>query len=225
VRLHVYYGGSFDPVHRGHLAIACAVRDALDARVWLVPAADPPHKTNTFAPSEARAALLDLAVAGQAGLHVDRSELQRAGPSYTVDTLRGLRAAAGAAQPIAWLVGGDSLRQLDRWHDWRGLFEVGHVLAVERPGRAIDLEALERDCPDLHRELALRWRQAGALRDSPSGGYAGLALPRLQQESSTQVRARIAEDGAWQALVPEPVARHIEQHGLYGARPRAPGSL
>ena len=84
--LRVFYGGSFDPVHNGHLAVARAARDALDARVLLVPAGDPPHKSDTCASAEQRARMLDLAIEGEPGLAVDRRELLRAGPSYTVDT-------------------------------------------------------------------------------------------------------------------------------------------
>ena len=121
--LRVFYGGSFDPVHNGHLAIARAARDALHAEVALLPARDPPHKAATHADAEQRAQLLELAIEGEPGLHVDRRELQRAGPSYTVDTLAGLRAELGGAAPLAWLIGADSLLQLHTWHRWREVFD------------------------------------------------------------------------------------------------------
>ena len=130
-RLLVCYGGTFDPVHNGHLAVACAARDVLDADVALVPAHDPPHKGRTRADAAQRAAMLDLALADESGLSVDRRELLRAGPSYTVDTLDELRVELGEDVPIAWLIGADSLLQLHTWHRWRELFECAHMVAVQ----------------------------------------------------------------------------------------------
>ena len=123
-RLRICYGGSFDPVHNGHLAVARAARDVFAADVWMLPAGDPPHKATTHADAEQRAAMLALALANEAGIALDRRELQRAGPSYTVDTLRELRSEWGPHAPIAWLIGADSLLQLHTWHRWRELFDV-----------------------------------------------------------------------------------------------------
>ena len=105
-QLLVCYGGTFDPVHNGHLAVARAARDALDARVALLPAHDPPHKGPTRADATQRAAMLDLAIAGEPGLSVDRRELLRAGPSYSFDTLGELRArqAEHAAEVVEVLL-------------------------------------------------------------------------------------------------------------------------
>ena len=101
VTLRVCYGGTFDPVHNGHLAVARAARDALQAQVFLLPAADPPHKGPTQANAQQRARMLDLALAGETGLKVDRRELYREGPSYTIDTLLELRAELGDEVPLA----------------------------------------------------------------------------------------------------------------------------
>jgi nicotinate-nucleotide adenylyltransferase len=215
VKLLACYGGSFDPVHLGHLAIARAVRDQLDAEVALVPAADPPHKTHTHADARARADMLELAIAGEPGLRVDRRELLRDGPSYTVDTLRMIRAEQGPYRPIAWVVGGDSLLQLDRWHRWKELFAHGHVLAVERPGAPLDAATVERVANTVHRGIEFRRRAPPALADAPAGGYAVLALPELREESSTEVRRRIAAGEDWEGLVPPAVAAHIRREGLY----------
>jgi len=114
--LHLVYGGTFDPIHCGHLAIACAARDALGCTVRLMPAGDPPHRAAPGADAETRAAMVALAIEGMAGLMLDRSELDRGGRSYTVDTLAGLRDTLGPSAPIAWLVGADSLLGLTAWH-------------------------------------------------------------------------------------------------------------
>ena len=212
------YGGTFDPVHNGHLAIARGVRDALDCEVRLVPAADPPHKGPTHADAAQRAAMLDLAVEGDAGLRVDRRELHRAGPSYTVDTLRGLRAELGPHVPIAWMIGSDSLFELDTWHRWRELFALAHVLAVGRPGARMDAAAIAAHAPAVHAEIAPRWRLPAQLHALPAGGFAEFRMAAERPESSTELRRRISGgDPAWRDWVPAPVAAYIAQRGLYGA--------
>ncbi|HEY1070296.1 MAG TPA: nicotinate-nucleotide adenylyltransferase [Thermomonas sp.] len=213
--LRVFYGGSFDPVHLGHLAVARAARDVLGAEVALVPARDPPHKDATHADADQRAALLDLAVAGEPGLRVDRRELHRAGPSYTVDTLAGLRAESGPAAPLAWLVGADSLLQLHTWHRWRDLFALAHVIAVQRPGAEIDAARLRAEAPAVLAELDQRWLPPAALADSPCGGFALLPLSELRPESSTELRRRIAAGEPWRDWVPAAVAARIDALQLY----------
>jgi nicotinate-nucleotide adenylyltransferase len=215
-RLLVCYGGTFDPVHNGHLAIARGARDALAARVALLPAHDPPHKAATRATAAQRAEMLELAVAGEPGLAVDRRELARSGPSYSVDTLAGLRSSLGPAAPIAWLVGTDSLLQLHTWHRWRELFRLAHVLAVPRPGAAVDARRLAAQAPEVLAEIDGRWLPPAAMADSPCGGFALLPLAELRPESSTELRRRIAAgEAGWQAWVPPAVAAYIRRHGLY----------
>ncbi|MGO4550349.1 nicotinate-nucleotide adenylyltransferase [Lysobacter sp. 2RAF19] len=211
------YGGTFDPVHTGHLFIARAVRDALHADVHLLPAADPPHKGPTHADAAQRAHMLDLGIEGESGLVVDRRELRRAGPSYTVDTLRELRAEYGPHAPLVWMVGGDSVFELDTWHRWRELFELGHLLAIDRPGAPIDQEALAARAPAVHAELAPRWCVPAQLHALPAGGFAQFRLGAERPESSTELRRRIATgDPRWEDWVPAPVAAFIRQSGLYG---------
>jgi nicotinate-nucleotide adenylyltransferase len=135
--LRILYGGTFDPVHDGHLGVARHARDALDAEVRLMPAADPPHKGPTHATAAQRAAMLHLAVAGESGLRVDLRELERHCPSYTVDTLRALRAEVGPSQPWAILVGADSFCSLDSWSRWRELFDLAHIVVAARAGSAL----------------------------------------------------------------------------------------
>lgn len=210
--LLLFYGGTFDPVHDGHLAIARAARDALDCMVRLVPAADPPHRAPPGADAIQRAAMLDLAIAGEPRLCVDRRELLRDGPSYTVETLRGLRADYGAQAPIAWLVGADSLIGLPTWREWQALFGLAHFVVAERPG--FDLDAALP--PVLAEALADRWTGAAPdLRANPAGRVFRLRQP-LHAGSATDVRDRIAAGDAWEPLVPVAVAGHIRRHGLYG---------
>lgn len=136
--LRVFYGGTFDPVHAGHLAMAEAAAQALGVPVRLMPAADPPHRAVPGADARHRAAMLDLAVQGQPMLRVDRRELLRAGRSYTIHTLHEQRAQYGADAPLAFLIGADSLRTLHTWKDWRALLEGAHLVVAERPGSPLD---------------------------------------------------------------------------------------
>jgi nicotinate-nucleotide adenylyltransferase len=215
LKARVLYGGTFDPVHNGHLAIARAVRDALDAEVHLVPAADPPHKGDTHADAEQRATMLELAVAGEPGLKVDRRELRRCGPSWTLDTLLELRAEVGPRAPLVWLVGSDSLLQLHTWHRWRELFDHAHILAVQRPGSALDSEWIEHRAPAVHARIAPGWRDATALPRSPAGGFAVFTLGQLREESSTELRRRIRSGEPWRNWVPDAVADYIIENRLY----------
>jgi nicotinate-nucleotide adenylyltransferase len=216
--LRIHYGGTFDPVHLGHLAIARAARDQLQVAVRLLPAADPPHRAPPGADAEQRAQMLALAIGDEPGLLLDRRELERAArqpgvPSYTVDTLRELRAELGPHQPIAWLVGADSLLGLTGWHQWEALFGLAHFIVADRPG-----SPLEQDLPPaLAAALEGRWaRHERELLGSPAGCVLRLQAP-LREESASAVRQRIAAGGDWQALLPAVVADYIAQRGLYGA--------
>lgn len=214
-RLRVCYGGTFDPVHNGHLAIARTARDALDADVFLLPARDPPHKAETRADAAQRAEMLALAIAGEPGLALDLRELDRSGPSYSVDTLAELRCELGPDAPIAWLVGADSLRQLHTWHRWRDLFGHAHILVVERPGADIAPDPLREAAPEVADEVRRRLRAPARLADSPAGGIAVLPLPGLRPESSTELRRRIRAGEPWETWVPATVAAYIVSQGLY----------
>ncbi|RMH91164.1 nicotinate-nucleotide adenylyltransferase [Lysobacter pythonis] len=213
--LRIQYGGSFDPVHEGHLAVARAARDALAAGVWLMPAGDPPHKGPTAVDAARRREMLALAVAGEPGLAVDERELRREGPSYTIDTLIELRAGLGTDAPLAILVGADSFLALPGWRRWYELAGFAHLVIAERPGSGFDPAALP---PELAAFAAGRWAAAaGELARTPTGLLYRLALP-LRPESSSELRRRIAgHDPRWREWVPPAVADYIVRHRLYGA--------
>ena len=212
--LQLFYGGTFDPVHNGHLAIAAAARDELECVVRLMPAADPPHRAAPGANAVQRARMLDLAVMDEPGLRVDRRELEREGPSYTIDTLRQLRAELGPDRPLALLVGADSFIGLPNWHEWQELFAYTHFIVAQRPGTPLD-----GDLPQaLVAEMQGRWAEAaGDIRGLPAGKVLCLRQP-LHTGSATQVRRLIAAGSPWQHLVPAAVARFILDEGLYSER-------
>ncbi len=212
--LHCFYGGTFDPVHLGHLAIARAARDQLQATIRLMPASDPPHRPAPGATAEQRLQMLALAVHGEPGLVVDRRELDRSGPSYSVETLRELRQTLGPLQPLALLVGADSFVGLPTWHQWRRLFDLAHFVVAERPGVSLDQQLPA----ELQQVVSRRWASASSqLHEQPAGLVFRLRHP-LQPESASQLRALVASGGQWKPLVPAPVADFIEAHALYTAR-------
>ena len=214
--LRVLYGGTFDPVHLGHVAVARTARDALDAEVAFMPAADPPHRAPPGAPAADRAAMLDIAIAAEPRLQLDLRELRREGRSWTVDTLRALRAGIGMDAPVALLVGADSFAALPTWKEWRALFGLAHFVVAGRAAEGAPPAAL---APELAEAVAGRLASTpAALRAEPAGRVFHLHQP-LFPHSASEVRARIAAGQPWDALVPAPVAGYIRAHRLYGAAP------
>jgi nicotinate-nucleotide adenylyltransferase len=177
-------GGTFDPVHLGHLNAAWEASELLGADVCLIPAGNPPHRQPPVASAAQRVAILRAALHGQERLTLDTRELERSGPSYTVDTLTALRAEQGD-RPLVLLLGADAFGGLVSWHRWRALFELAHVGVLVRPGVAPALpEALEQ-------EVAPRRSAAAALHDTPAGKLAMLAITPLEI-SATRIRELLA---------------------------------
>ncbi len=180
------FGGTFDPVHVGHLRVAWEAAEALDADVRLVPANVPPHRPQPVASAAQRLALLERALAGQSRLVADDRELRRDGPSWTIDTLVDLRAALGAAQPLVLLVGADAWAGLPTWRRWRELFEVAHLGVLTRAGqRAVESDELA------HEAASRRVADPRALHATPSGHVVDIAVSALDV-SATRIRAELA---------------------------------
>jgi nicotinate-nucleotide adenylyltransferase len=190
-------GGTFDPVHNGHLRVAWEAAEALDAKVRLMPAHVPPHRPAPLASAAQRVAMLRLALMGQSRLSLDTRELDRAGASYTVDTLRGLRAEFGPAQPLILLVGADAFGGLPTWREWRSLFELAHIAMLTRPGRT------EPWSSELVSEaVPRRARTPRELHESPFGKVLSLPVTPLDISASA-VRALLAEGREPRWLIPE----------------------
>jgi nicotinate-nucleotide adenylyltransferase len=210
VRLSIYYGGTFDPVHNGHLAIAMAAQSAFSTDVILLPSADPPHRPPASASAEQRAAMVDLAIAGRPGLHCDRRELRRSGKSYSVLTLHELREEHGLEQPLAWLIGIDSFLGLPSWHHWRDLFGLCHFIVVRRPGRDVaDADAV------LSEACLGRWQTDPETLDQCPSGRIYLLPMALRPESATAVRNGLQTGQNMNAVLSPSVAAYIHRHGLY----------
>ena len=210
--LRIFYGGTFDPVHEGHLAIARAAHAALGEPVHVMPAADPPHRPPPGASAADRVAMLELALVGEAGLLLDLRELHRPGPSYSVETLQALRDEFGPDAPLALLVGADSFLGLPGWHRWRELLGLAHFIVAGRPGSLLASATAE-----LRAATDGRWvDEAAALRAAPSGCLLPLHQP-LHVHSATAVRRLIGQRKPWRHLLPPAVAGYIQARGLYGA--------
>jgi nicotinate-nucleotide adenylyltransferase len=192
----VLFGGTFDPVHIAHLRVALEAAEILDAHVRLMPANTPPHRPAPVASAAQRTAMLERAVAGQWRLSVDARELNRSGPSYTVDTLVELRSELPREQPIAILLGDDAFVGLPTWHRWRELFELAHIVVMTRPGHGGDPP---RELTD---EIAQRLMDADAIARTPAGHIVQIAVTPLEI-SASHVRRILAEgrDARW--LLPD----------------------
>ena len=215
-------GGTFDPVHYGHLRFADDARRTLGLpEVRLVPARDPPHRDGPSASAADRLAMLRLGAAEFPGLVVDERELARPGKSYTVVTLEELR-RDDPARPLLLLVGADAFRGLPTWHRWREIFALAHVIVVARPGVAPEA--------DLTEPLAGEWRvrrvrDPAALFSAPAGAiFEARVSP--QPISATVIRAQLARGPAGReavaGLLPRDVLTYIDRHRLYSPPPDAP---
>ncbi len=179
------FGGTFDPIHLGHLCVAWEASELLDADVLMMPSGIPPHRAPPVASAPQRLALLEVALRDQSRLILDARELARSGPSYTVDTLAELRAEHGE-RALVLLVGADAFAGLPSWHDWRRLFELAHIGVLSRPGEQAALPQ------ELQQEIGSRWVDAAAaLQFAPAGRVLALAVTPLQI-SATRIRQLLA---------------------------------
>ena len=137
--LRIFYGGTFDPVHDGHLRLAEEARNQLQlAAVRWIPAGQPAHRPLPQTTPAQRLDMVRLAIAGHPGFQLDDTEARTDQPSYTVHTLQRLRSELGATQPLVLLLGADAFLSLTTWHRWRELFTLAHLVAVQRPGSEVD---------------------------------------------------------------------------------------
>ncbi len=204
------FGGTFDPVHVGHIALARAAAAALEVPVRLVLSAWPTHRDTPTASISARFELLSLACEPYPELVPDDREIRRDAPSYTVHTLEALR-AEHPDTPLGWLIGRDSLLSLETWHEWPRVLELGHLVVLDRAGYDAPLS------PALTAALDGRWT-----RDCPAT-LAGsvMQVPVTPPDvSATEVRRRLLAREPSAHLLPTGVFSYIAHHHLYGTHHR-----
>ena len=204
-------GGTFDPVHIGHLRGALEVAEtlALD-ELRLTPSARPPHRDKPQVSAKDRLAMVECAVAGVAPLVVDARELQRNKPSYTIDTLELMRAELTVSDQVFLLLGWDAFCGLPTWHRWEELLQHCHILVLQRPDA-------DSEPPDALRNLlAARSVSDPLALKGPSGQIAFVWQTPLAV-SATQIRQLLASGKSVRFLVPDAVLAYIDAHGLYRA--------
>lgn len=201
------FGGTFDPIHYGHLRPAQeAVQKLALAELRFIPAAQPPHRPPPLASAAQRLAMAELAIRGLPGLRVDDRELQRGGLSYTVLTLESLRADLGKT-PLCLLIGADQFRSFETWHRWQEIPALAHLVVLNRPGTtagALPAWVHGRECTHLN-----------VLREAPAGRLAFLTVSP-QDISATRIRAALARGESVQGLLPEAVLDYIRINQVYG---------
>lgn len=213
--LHVMFGGTYDPIHNGHLRVAVELRETLEAQlsgtahVHLVPCHIPPHRSNPGASARQRCEMLALAIDDEVRLEVDPREIERPEPSWSVETLAQMREEIGRDASLAMTVGTDSFMAIDRWHRWPEILELAHIIVVQRPGYRVG-PGTEAD----HLLSTRHAERAGALTENRAGRILPLTLSLLDI-SATDIRARVASGRSPRYLVPDAVWRYICDHSLY----------
>ena len=208
--LNVMLGGTFDPVHNGHLRMAVELHERLEgARIRLMPCHRPPHRDQPGAGSDLRLAMLHDAVSEEPGLVVDSRELEQDRVSYTAETLQQLRAELGAGTPLAMVVGTDAFNAFDQWRDWMQLPDLAHIIVVNRPGFPLAPSGPVAAMLDERRV-----HEPSELQASASGRVLCMELPLLEV-AATEVRHRVAQGRSIRYLVPDPVWRTIRERALY----------
>lgn len=193
-------GGTFDPIHIGHLILAEEARDQLGLSVvYLTPAGDPPHKRDRrLAPVEDRLQMIERAIVGNPALRASRVDADRPGPHYTLDMVRIFQAQLPPRGELYFLMGYDSLADLPGWHRPQELVAACRLVALTRYNVPLDWEVLEARLPGIRSRVTL------------------LDMPELEI-SSNQIQARVRAGRSIRYLTPEPVREYILERGLYGA--------
>ncbi|HEU0201350.1 MAG TPA: nicotinate-nucleotide adenylyltransferase [Burkholderiaceae bacterium] len=207
-------GGTFDPIHRGHLQLARDAQAQLGlAEVRFIPTAAPWQKKRVT-PAVHRAQMVELAIAGEPGFVLDMREIERGDASYTIDTLRDLRRTLGADVPLVLIMGGDQMQGFDTWRDWRAIIDFAHLAVARRNDAAPVLN------DTLQRFYAEHRAPVAQLRAQPAGRLVEIDMTPIDA-SATEIRALLgqpaapARDARLAACVPAAVLDYIEAHRLY----------
>ncbi|MDO8938074.1 MAG: nicotinate-nucleotide adenylyltransferase [Methylicorpusculum sp.] len=201
------YGGTFDPVHFGHLRTALEVKELFKLdEIRLIPCFIPAHRDEPSVAADMRVRMLELALAGQSGMTVDTREIDRGGSSYMVDTLASLRETLAADRPLLLFIGSDAFEHLCQWYRWQALFDYAHVVVMTRPGSGY---------AELNEVLKQRYTDSiQKLKDTACGSLFFQRVTLLDI-SATAIRQMVAEGRNPGFLLPDAVINYIDQNQLY----------
>ena len=208
-------GGTFDPIHFGHLRMAEELAEALEIeRVHFIPAGRPPHRGRPRAEARHRLEMARLAIAGNPRFVLDEREFHRNAPSYSVDTLTDLRAELPPGTPLVLFMGADAFLGLTTWHEWRRLFELAHVAVAHRPG--FSAAAWEDALPDPLRQLlsTQRVEQPGEILQKPVGRIFLHGITQLDI-SASRIRDHALRGKSLRYLLPDAVIDYLNENRLY----------
>lgn len=209
------FGGTFDPIHIGHLRTAVELRKVLGlSEMRLIPSATPPHRGQPESSAEHRLTMLKLALGHtpescEPGLIADDRELRRKGFSYTIDTLKELRAEAGPNTPLCLCIGMDSLIDLNQWHKWQEFTDIAHIVVATRPGWHLPKSGEVIEFVRAHRATGKE-----QLQETPAGKILIMEMTLLPV-SATGIRQALRRGESVRYLVPDSVIDYITQHQLY----------
>lgn len=207
------FGGTFDPVHFGHLRLAEeAIAHLGLGEVRWIPAGNPPHRGVPQVTAGQRLEMVLRSTADNPRFSVDAAEVEAAAPSYTVHTLERLRRELGDQRPLVLLVGADAFAGLASWHRWRELFALAHIAVSHRPGFPVEAASLPAELADEF--AARRLADVAALKQAPAGGIATFAMTQLAI-SATQIRKLLANGLSARYLLPDAVLDYIQINTLY----------
>lgn len=208
-------GGTFDPIHHGHLRLAQEALEQCDLdHIRFIPSGTPPHRSAPRANATHRLNMVRLAIKGNSAFKLGEHEIHHNHPCYSVDTLSALRAELGAQQPLCMLIGADAFLLLHTWHEWRRLFELTHIVVVQRAGAPLG-NVMARADATLREEYQARLAPAPrVLHETPAGAILVVDMPALEI-SATTIRKRRAEGKSLRYLLPDAVNDYIHNQKLY----------
>ena len=205
-------GGTFNPIHFGHLRMAQELVEALNlTEVRFIPSANPPHKNQPSVSAKERAAMVQLAVADNPLFKLDTRELNRDGASYTIDTLISLREELGNNVALCLVMGSDAFAKLDSWHRWQELLKYCHIILVQRPNKLAQTKLPD----DLTALLHDNYTENIDDLAQKSAGYIHMQAITAQDISATNIRKRLAIGKSVKYLAPDNVLAYIQQQHLY----------
>jgi nicotinate-nucleotide adenylyltransferase len=207
------FGGTFDPVHFGHLRLAeeAIAYLGLGGVRW-IPAGQPPHRGTPQVTAQQRLEMVLRSTGNNARFAVDASEVEAATPSYTVHTLERLRHELGKDQSLVLLVGADAFAGLASWHRWRDIFKLAHIAVSHRPGFPVEASSLPHELSSEFNDRRLT--DVSGLKLAPAGGIASFSMTQLAI-SATQIRHLLATGLSARYLLPDTVLDYIHLHQLY----------